>query len=380
LLHPNNRDCACFCVAGSVIRTADDGIPRRFDYSRALRDNMPSHSPTISVIVPCYNEEEVLLHCHTRLMRVFESTPEDEFELVYVNDGSTDRTDEVLRYLNISYPQTRVVMLSRNFGHQAAVSAGLTAATGRCVVILDADLQDPPELIWKMVDLWRKGYEVVYGVRESRAGESSFKLWTAQIFYRLINKLSDVEIPLDTGDFRLLDRRAVEAILAMPERHRLLRGMASWIGFRQFGLKYARDARFAGTTKYPFRKMINLALDGIFSFSTVPLRFVTTLGLVTSAMALAGIFYSLVVRIFTPHWVPGWATLILAVLLTGGIEMFCFGILGEYIGRIYTEIKQRPLFVVREMLEPGVRAAELKLRPQATLTMEIISDGLPRTG
>ncbi|MDT7815526.1 MAG: polyisoprenyl-phosphate glycosyltransferase [Acidobacteriaceae bacterium] len=341
---------------------------------------MPSHSPTISVIVPCYNEEEVLLHCHTRLMRVFESTPEDEFELVYVNDGSTDRTDEVLRYLNISYPQTRVVMLSRNFGHQAAVSAGLTAATGRCVVILDADLQDPPELIWKMVDLWRKGYEVVYGVRESRAGESSFKLWTAQIFYRLINKLSDVEIPLDTGDFRLLDRRAVEAILAMPERHRLLRGMASWIGFRQFGLKYARDARFAGTTKYPFRKMINLALDGIFSFSTVPLRFVTTLGLVTSAMALAGIFYSLVVRIFTPHWVPGWATLILAVLLTGGIEMFCFGILGEYIGRIYTEIKQRPLFVVREMLEPGVRAAELKLRPQATLTMEIISDGLPRTG
>jgi dolichol-phosphate mannosyltransferase len=199
------------------------------------------------------------------------------------------------------------------------------------------------------------------------------------MFYRLINKLSDVEIPLDTGDFRLLDRRAVEALLAMPERHRLLRGMASWIGFRQFGLKYARDARFAGTTKYPFRKMINLALDGIFSFSTVPLRFVTALGLVTSAMALAGIFYSLVVRIFTPNWVPGWATLILAVLLTGGIEMFCFGILGEYIGRIYTEIKQRPLFVVREMLEPGVRAAELKMMPQATLTIER-SDGLPRTG
>jgi dolichol-phosphate mannosyltransferase len=340
---------------------------------------MSSQSPTISVVVPCYNEEEVLLHCHARLMRVFESTPDDEFELIYVNDGSTDRTDEILRHLNISYPQTRVVMLSRNFGHQAAVTAGLTAAGGQCVVILDADLQDPPEIIWKMVELWREGYEIVYGVRETRAGESGFKLWTAQIFYRLINKLSDVEIPLDTGDFRLLDRRAVEAILAMPERHRLLRGMSSWIGFRQFGLKYARDARFAGTTKYPFRKMINLALDGIFSFSTVPLRFVTALGLVTAGMAGAGIFYSLVVRIFTPHWVPGWATLILAVLLTGGIEMFCFGILGEYVGRIYTEIKQRPLFVVREMLEPRVRAAELIMRPQATLTMER-SDGLPRTG
>ena len=204
-------------------------------------------------------------------------------------------------------------------------------------------------------------------------------MWTAQLFYRLINKLSDVEIPLDTGDFRLLDRRAVDAMLAMPERHRLLRGMSSWIGFRQYGLKYARDARFAGTTKYPFRKMINLALDGIFSFSIVPLRFVTGVGLVTAAMAAAGIFYSLAVRIFTPHWVPGWATLILAVLLTGGIEMFCFGILGEYIGRIYTEIKQRPLFIVREMLEPGVRAEELKRRPQAAHMMPR-NDALPRTG
>ena len=288
----------------------------------------------------------------------------DEYELIYVNDGSTDRTEEILRLIHRSFPQVGVVMLSRNFGHQAAVTAGLTAAKGECVVVIDSDLQDPPEVIWQMVERWREGYEVVYGVRETRAGESGFKLWTAQVFYRLINKLSDIEIPLDTGDFRLLDRRAVDAMLAMPERHRFLRGMSSWIGFRQFGLKYARDARFAGTTKYPFRKMINLALDGIFSFSTMPLRFVTALGLITAAMAGAGILYSLVVRIFTPHWVPGWATLILAVLLTGGIEMFCFGILGEYIGRIYTEIKQRPLFVVREMLEPGVSAKELTRRCQ----------------
>jgi glycosyltransferase involved in cell wall biosynthesis len=344
-----------------------------------LREEMKALSPTISVVLPCYNEEEVLLHCHARLAQVFDGVAEDAFEFIYVNDGSSDDTEQVLRFLHGTCPQVRVVMLSRNFGHQAAVTAGLTAARGECVVIIDADLQDPPELIWQMVDLWREGYDVVYGVRESRAGESSFKLRSAQAFYRLINKLADVVIPLDTGDFRLLDRRAVEAILAMPERHRLLRGMSSWIGFRQTGLAYARDARFAGSTKYPFHKMINLALDGIFSFSTLPLRLVTGLGLVTAALAAAGILYSLAVRIFTPHWVPGWATLILAVLLTGGVEMFCFGILGEYIGRIYTEIKQRPLFVVREVLEPGVRSDEARERPAIART-QARTGALPRTG
>jgi glycosyltransferase involved in cell wall biosynthesis len=321
---------------------------------------MSSRNSLISVVVPCYNEEEVLLHTHSRLRQVLDRLENAEYELVYVNDGSSDRTDEILRSLNQTSPHTRAVLLSRNFGHQAAVTAGLTAAAGQCVVIIDADLQDPPEVIAEMVERWREGYEVVYGIRESRAGESGFKLRSAQLFYRLINKLSDVHIPLDTGDFRLLDRRAVDALLAMPERHRLLRGMASWIGFRQYGLKYAREARFAGTTKYPLRKMLNLALDGIFSFSTVPLRFVTILGVLTSALAAAGIFYSLAVRIFTSHWVAGWATLILAVLFTGGVEMFCFGILGEYIGRIYTEIKQRPLFIVREMLELNVHAGEGK--------------------
>jgi glycosyltransferase involved in cell wall biosynthesis len=327
---------------------------------------MSLQNPVISVVVPCYNEEEVLEHCHSRLIQVLSSLDNIEYELVYVNDGSSDRTDEILRYLNQTSPQTRVVMLSRNFGHQAAVTAGLTATTGQCVVIIDADLQDPPEVILQMVDRWREGYEVVYGIRETRAGESGFKLRSAQAFYRLINKLSDVHIPLDTGDFRLLDRRATNALLAMPERHRLLRGMASWIGFRQYGLKYAREARFAGTTKYPLRKMLNLALDGIFSFSTVPLRFVTFLGLFTAALAMAGILYSLAVRVFTSHWVAGWATLILAVLFTGGVEMFCFGILGEYIGRIYTEIKQRPLFIVREMLERNALAEHLHAPAEQT--------------
>ena len=321
---------------------------------------MSSQNPIVSIIIPCYNEEEVLLACHSRLLQVFEGYDDSQFELIYVNDGSSDRTEELLRYLHDAYSHTRVVMLSRNFGHQAAVTAGLTAASGQCVVIIDADLQDPPEVILQMIERWQAGYEVVYGIRETRAGESGFKLRSAKLFYRLINKLSDVEIPLDSGDFRLLDRRAVNTILAMPERHRLLRGMSSWIGFRQFGLKYDRAPRFAGTTKYPLRKMLNLALDGIFSFSTVPLRSVTVLGALTAAAAAAGMVYSLVIRLFTPNWVAGWTTLILAILLASGVEMFCFGILGEYIGRIYTEIKQRPLFVVREMLEVGVRTEEAK--------------------
>jgi polyisoprenyl-phosphate glycosyltransferase len=319
-----------------------------------------SENPLVSVVVPCYNEEEVLHECHAQLTEVLQGCCGKDYELIYVNDGSRDRTEEILRSLHGVSGQTRAIMLSRNFGHQAAVTAGLTAAKGQCVVIIDADLQDPPTVIPQMLDSWRQGYEVVYGVRESRAGESGFKLWTAQLFYRLINGLSDVEIPLDSGDFRLLDRRAVDAMLAMPERHRLLRGMSSWIGFRQFGLKYARAARFAGSTKYPVRKMLNLALDGIFSFSTVPLRFVTILGLLTAAVAAIGVLYSLIVRIFTPNWVAGWATLILAILFMGGVEMFCFGIVGEYIGRIYTEIKQRPLFLVREVLELNPAADENK--------------------
>jgi dolichol-phosphate mannosyltransferase len=320
-------------------------------------------SPLVSVIVPCYNEEAVLRHCQLRVTRALDPLYANDYEIVYINDGSVDRSEDILRSLHREYPHTRVVVLSRNFGHQAAVTAGLTAAKGQCVIILDADLQDPPELIPCMIDKWQQGYEVIYGVRETRAGESRFKLKTAQIFYRLINRLSDVEIPLDTGDFRLLDRRAVVAMLAMPERHRLLRGMSSWIGFRQFGLKYARDARFAGETKYPLGKMINLALDGIFSFSVVPLRFVTMMGIITVLLAAVGILYSLAIRIFTPQWVPGWATLILAILLMGGVEMFGFGVVGEYIGRIYTEIKQRPLFVVRETLELNSRAEELRKQP-----------------
>lgn len=317
---------------------------------------MKAKSPTISVVVPCYNEEEVIEECHRRLTDILQ-TLDEPYEIVYVNDGSRDQTPELLKGLHFSDPRTVVVMLSRNFGHQTAVSAGLATARGEAVLIIDADLQDPPELIPEMVRIWRNGYEVVFGVRASREGESGFKLWTARTFYRLIGRLSDVKIPEDVGDFRLLDRLAVNALLAMPERHRLLRAMCSWVGFRQYALHYDRAARFAGTTKYPLKKMVNLAVDGIVSFSTVPLRFVTLMGFFVAMLALVGIVYSLGVRLFTHEWVRGWFTLFLGILFMGAVQLISLGILGEYIGRIYTEIKRRPLYIVSELLRHDSNAS-----------------------
>jgi dolichol-phosphate mannosyltransferase len=306
-------------------------------------------SPSVSVVVPCFNEGQVIAHCHRRLTEVLR-TLSSWYEIVYVDDGSRDNTLRLLKEIHSIDPCVTVIELSRNFGHQSAVSAGMESAQGEVVVIIDSDLQDPPELIGEMIDKWREGYEVVYGVRETRAGESGFKLWTAKMFYRLINSLSDVAIPNDAGDFRLLDRKAVEAIKLMPERHRLLRGMCSWIGFRQYGLHYARSPRLAGKTKYPFRKMLNLALDGIASFSTVPLRFVSVIGFLAAFLSLLGIVYALVVRLFTHHWVAGWAISFVGMLFLGGLQMMSLGILGEYVGRIYSETKQRPLYLARSVL------------------------------
>ena len=267
-----------------------------------------------------------------------------------VRDRLRGRRISWLNLLHSSDPNVTVVELSRNFGHQTAVTAGLDVAQGDVVVIIDADLQDPPELIRDMIAIWQQGYEVVYGVRGSREGESGFKLWTAKTFYRLINKMSDVPIPLDTGDFRLLDRKAVDAMKSLPERHRLLRGMCSWIGFRQYGLKYARAARFAGTTKYPLRKMLNLALDGIASFSTVPLRLLAVVGMISALLSILGVIYALSLRLFTHIWVPGWTLLFIGLLLIGGLQMISIGIVGEYVGRIYDEAKQRPLYLARNVL------------------------------
>lgn len=306
--------------------------------------------PPISVIVPCFNEEEGIAECHRRLTEVLSSF-DTWYEIVYVNDGSKDSTPSQLAAIHAFDSNVTVIELSRNFGHQPAVTAGLEAAKGQVVVIIDADLQDPPEVIATMLEKWAEGYEVVYGVRESRDGESGFKVWTANIFYRLINALSDVEIPLHAGDFRLLDRKAVEAMKSMPERHRLLRGMCSWIGFRQCGVKYARAARFAGATKYPLRKMLNLALDGIASFSTVPLRLLALVGIASAFLALIGIVYALVVRLFTHSWVAGWTISFIGLLFLGGLQMISIGIVGEYVGRIYNEAKHRPLYIARSVLE-----------------------------
>lgn len=307
-------------------------------------------APLVSVVIPCYNEQESIGETHRRVSEVMADLPGLRYEIVYVDDGSRDDTAAVLRDLQTDDPAVRVVCLSRNFGHQFAVTAGLANAGGDAVVIMDADLQDPPEVVPEMLQRWREGVEVVYGVRTDRVGETRFKLWTARIFYRLIRRVSDTDMPLDSGDFRLLDRRVVDAIVAMPERDRFIRGMVSWVGFRQAGVPYRRAPRFAGATKYPLGKMVRFALDGILSFSVKPLRLSTHLGFLTAGIALAAILYALGMRIFTDEWVTGWTALMIAVLFLGGIQMISLGIMGEYIGRLYGEAKRRPLYLIRERL------------------------------
>lgn len=310
---------------------------------------MSEASPLLSVIVPCFNEAEVIEHTHQRLIAALETITED-FEIIYVDDGSRDTTAELLRDLQSRSSRARVIRLSRNFGHQIAVSAGIEYARGRAVVLIDADLQDPPEVIAQMMAKWREGYHVVYGQRTERSGETKFKLWTARSFYRLINRLSEVPIPLDTGDFRLMDRAVVDALLRMRERHRLLRAMTSWVGFNQTAVGYSRAERFAGSSKYPLRKMLALAIDGIVSFSAIPLKIVTSVGLAFSALSVLGIIYAVAQRLLTDNWVPGWTLIFIAVMLIGGLQFIFLGVIGEYVGRIYSEAKDRPLFLVMEEL------------------------------
>lgn len=312
----------------------------------------------LSVIIPCYNEEAVLRTTHERLTSVL-SGMDAPYELIFIDDGSRDNTPQILTELQLFDPHIRVLLLSRNFGHQIAVTAGLEVASGAAVVIIDADLQDPPELIPQMVRLWGEGNEVVYGVRLEREGEDRFKLWTAKVFYRLINRLSETRMPLDTGDFRLIDRKVVEVLNAMPERARFLRGMVSWAGFRQVALPYARAARHAGQSKYPFRKMVHFATDGIISFSLVPLKLAIWTGFLAIWIAVAGIIVAVVDRLINKQLPRGWASLFVAVLFMGGVQLISLGILGEYLGRIYTEVKRRPLYVVQERLGfPASNTAE----------------------
>ncbi|HEX8652304.1 MAG TPA: glycosyltransferase family 2 protein [Pyrinomonadaceae bacterium] len=306
----------------------------------------------VSVVVPCYNEEQGIRETHTRLVDVLEQLQPLRFEIIYVDDGSQDQTPLILGQIQSSDKRVRVILLSRNFGHQIAVTAGMEHASGDAVVLIDADLQDPPEVILLMVERWCEGFQVAYGLRTERSGETGFKIWTAHLFYRLINRLSDTEIPLDTGDFRLMDRRVVDALLLMPERDRFLRGMVSWIGFRQVAVPYERAPRHAGTSKYPLVKMIRFATDAVLSFSFIPLRLATWLGFMTILMAIAGIIYAVLLRLYTDpsHWVRGWTSTFTAILFIGGVQLISLGIIGEYLGRIYSEVKKRPLYIVQERL------------------------------
>ena len=308
----------------------------------------PLSDSLISVVVPCFNEAQVIGETYRQLVQALEAIPNADFELLFVDDGSHDGTLVQLRRFQTADSRVRVIALSRNFGHQMAVTAGLEHAGGDAVVLIDADLQDPPEVIQQMVVRWRDGVDVAYGVRAEREGESRFKVWTASAFYRWINRVSDVAIPLDTGDFRLMDRKVVDALLEMPERDRFVRGMVAWLGFRQEAVSYRRAGRFAGTTKYPLARMIRFAADGILSFSLVPLRLAIWMGFTTAALALLGIIYALALRLWTSIWVPGWTLQFIGFSFIGGVQLVFLGIIGEYVGRVYGEVKRRPLYVVRE--------------------------------
>lgn len=313
----------------------------------------------LSVAAPVFNEEETLDEFYGRIVSALEGL---SFELILVDDGSTDRTAPLLERLAAQDPRVRVVTLSRNFGHQAAITAGLDHARGDVVVMIDADLQDPPELIHEMLDRWRDGADVVYAVRRSRAGESRFKLTTARWFYRVFGRLTQVELEPDAGDYRLLDRRALDALLAMPERNRFLRGMTSWVGFNQAAVSYERDPRFAGETKYTPRRMLRFSLDAISSFSHVPLQLATVLGFIFSCVAFLAIPIAIGFRI-AGEFVPGITTVLMVVLLLGGIQLITVGIIGEYLARVYDEVKQRPLYIVDRRLNVGAPPQDEVLAP-----------------
>ena len=301
--------------------------------------------PTLSVIVPIFNEEAVIPELYRRMTEVLDKIGES-WEMVCINDGSRDRSVEMLRELHDKDPRIKLVSFSRNFGHQIAITAGMDYAQGDAVVIIDADLQDPPELIETMIAKWREGYEVVYAVRADRRGESFFKLWTARAFSRLLRRTTDVDSPLDTGDFRLMDRRVVVAMRRLREHHRFMRGLSSWLGFRQIGVPYERAERYAGETKYPLRKMLRLTMDAITSFSYLPLRLATYFGFSLAAVSLIGILLTVALRLSGNNAFEGQATTLVAVLFLGGIQLIFLGIIGEYLGRIYDESKDRPLYIV----------------------------------
>ena len=316
--------------------------------------------PVFSIISPVHNEEGGLTELYRRVRSVMDGLGED-WELLLVNDGSRDRSEEEIASLSCQDERVKGISLSRNFGFQVAVTAGLDNAGGDAIIIMDADLQDPPEVILGMVEQWRAGYDVVYGVRGEREGESAFKKFSASLFYRLIHRITNVNIPVDTGDFRLMDRRVVEALSQMPERHRFLRGMVSWVGFKQTGVVYRRHSRFAGQTNFTLGKMVGFALDAITSFSYFPLQLASWLGFVIAAISSLSIFGVIFMRLFgKARPLLGQATTLVSVLFLGSIQLICTGILGEYLGRVYDEVKGRPLYLVKQRWGYADKTAKAK--------------------
>ena len=304
---------------------------------------------TYSVIVPAYNEQEVISEAYNRITAVMRSMGEP-YEIIFVDDGSRDRTAPIIAELVITDPNIRLISFTRNFGHMSAITAGMEYAKGSAVILIDADLQDPPEVLPHMAALWKEGYDVVYGKRIDREGEGFIKEFTAKCFYRFINKMVPIDLPLDTGDFRLMDRKVCDAVNNLSEKHRYIRGLISWVGFSQISYEYVRVKRFAGATKYPLKKMLSFSMDAITAFSYKPLKLATSMGFIISLCSFLYMVYILWQRLFTDTTIVGWASTMGLILFTQGIVLMILGLMGEYIGRIFEELKNRPIYIVKEVL------------------------------
>ena len=301
----------------------------------------------VSVVIPMYYEEEVAEECYKRTSKVLKDLQNYEYEIIFVNDGSKDKTLEILEGIANNDKNVKVVSFSRNFGHQAAVTAGLQCVTGDAILIIDSDMQDPPELLPEMLKLWEEGNEVIYAKRKVRKGESQFKLFTAKMFYKVLNGLSDVDIPKDTGDFRLVDRKVVDVVNSMPEHNKFLRGLFSWVGFKQTPFEYERQERFAGETKYPLKKMLKLASDGIIGFSGKPLNFIGGIGMLSISISFIVLICVLIINAVYPNTISaGWSSLMIVMLFLAGVQLLALYIIGQYISRIYDETKKRPQYII----------------------------------
>jgi len=302
-----------------------------------------------SIIVPLYNEEEVIGESYKRIKAVMEETKE-VYEVIFINDGSRDQTEHLAKEICSKDPNIKLINFSRNFGHQPAITAGMRESSGEAIIIIDADLQDPPSVMLKMIEKWKEGYDVVYGKRIKRSGETFFKKMTAKMYYRLLTRITDVKIPVDVGDFRLIDRSVCNALNDLPERNRYVRGLVSWVGYKQTFVEFEREERFSGETKYPLRKMIKLAVDGITGFSNKPLKLASTLGYIVSCFGFVYLIVILIQKLFTDTTIQGWTSIIGLLLILNGVTLIMLGVLGEYVGRIYDEIKARPVYIIKEKI------------------------------